>query len=198
LNTVQTLPGAISKDNVAVALSRTQIVDAAHAILTEQGLGGLTMRRLAQQLGVQPGALYYHVASKQDLLVAVAERILNHSSTAISAEDPTRAALDIRAALLPIRDGADVISFVNAFRPDALVPFRVLEQLFGTRLPPQQARWAAQTMIHYVLGFVAEEQNQAELIRARIVTEATDDAASEDAFRFGVRTILRGLPDSSR
>jgi TetR/AcrR family tetracycline transcriptional repressor len=194
LNTVQTVPGATSKDNVAVALSRTQIVDAAHAILTEQGLGGLTMRRLAQQLGVQAGALYYHVDSKQDLLVGVADRILNHSSTVISAEDPATAALDIRAALLPIRDGADVISFVNAFRPDALVPFQALEQLFGARLPAQQARWAAQTMIHYVLGFVAEEQNQAELIRARIVSEATE-AASEEAFLFGVRTIINGLPD---
>ncbi len=168
-----------NEDNTPVSLTRTQIIDAAQEILTRHGLAGLTMRKLAQHLGVQPGALYYHVASKQDLLVGVAEGILNHSATAISADDPTQAALDLRAALLPIRDSADVISFVNAFRPAALVPFQTLEQLFAAQLPAQQARWAAQTLIHYVIGFVAEEQNQAELIRARIVTDTTGQATAE-------------------
>jgi TetR/AcrR family tetracycline transcriptional repressor len=179
---------------MAVSLNRGQIVEAAQDVLTRQGLAGLTMRQLAQHLGVQPGALYYHVASKQDLLAGVAERILNHSPTAISADDPTQAALEIRAALLPIRDSADVISFANAYRATTLVPFQALEQMFAAQLPVQQARWAGQTLIHYVLGFVAVEQNQAELIRARIVTNATDHAASEEAFRFGIEAILRGLP----
>lgn len=182
-------------ENVTVTLTREQIIDAAYRILADDGLGGLTMRRLAQQLGVQPGATYYHVASKQELLVAVAERILNHAE--IRLNEPGRVALDIRAALLPIRDSADVVSFANAFRPGALAPFRTLEQLFSAGLAPQQARWAAQTLIHYVLGFVAQEQNQAELIRARIVTNASDLDASEEAFRFGVTAILRGLPSQA-
>jgi TetR/AcrR family transcriptional regulator, tetracycline repressor protein len=181
---------------VTVALTREQIVDTAQRILAEDGLGGLTMRRLAQKLGVQPGATYYHIANKQDLLVAVAERILNQAQ--ISTADPARAALDIRAALLPIRDSADVVSFANAYRPEALVPFRTLEQLFGAGLSPQSARWAAQTLIHYVLGFVAHEQNQAELIRARILTPTQHPDKSEEAFRFGLAAILRGLPAPPR
>jgi TetR/AcrR family tetracycline transcriptional repressor len=180
------------------SLSRNQIIDAARDILEHKGLGGLTMRRLAVRLEVQPGALYYHVASKQDLLVGVAERILNDSGTAISADDPAQAVADIRTALLPIRDSADVVSFVNAFRPGVLVPFSALEQLFRERLPAQQARWAAQTLIHYVLGFVAQEQNQAELVQARIVPETADQDAADEAFRFGVTSILRGLPGGSR
>ena len=177
---------------MAVALTRPQIIDTARAMLAEQGLAGLTMRRLAQSLGVQPGALYYHVASKQDLLAAVAEQILNKAE--ISTDDLAQAAHDIRAALLPVRDSADVISFVNAFRPEALSPFRTLERTFG--LPTQQARWAARTLIHYVLGFVAEEQNQAELVRARILTDPPEPQASAEAFHFGVAAILRGLPGS--
>ena len=173
-----------------MALTRAEIVDAAQTMLAEQGLAGLTMRRLAQGLGVQPGALYHHIASKQDLLAAVAEQILDRAQ--ISAEDPARAADEIRAALLPIRDSAEVISFVNAFRPDEIGPFRALEQMF--KLPPQQARWAARTLIHYVLGAVAEEQNQAELVRARIATDVRDPDASAEAFRFGVSAIPLGLP----
>ena len=46
-----------------MALNRTQIIAAAAATLRERGLAGRTMRRLAQDLGVQPGALYHHVAS---------------------------------------------------------------------------------------------------------------------------------------
>jgi TetR/AcrR family tetracycline transcriptional repressor len=195
LNIVQkTLSAAAAggEQNVRMTLTRTQVVDAAYRLLAQNGLAGLTMRRLAQSLGVQPGATYYHVASKQDLLVAVAERILTQAE--VSDQDPARAALDIRAALLPIRDSAEVILFANAFRPEALVAFRVLERLFADRLPAQQAAWAARTLSHYVLGFVAQEQNRAELTRARIVTEPPDPDESEQAFRFGVESILRGLP----
>ena len=71
-----------------MALSRATIVEAAYAMLCQHGLAGLSMRRLAQDLGVQAGALYYHVESKQDLLAAVAERILGDSAPVISATDP--------------------------------------------------------------------------------------------------------------
>ena len=157
------------------------------------------MRRLAQRPREYSQARCITTSSsKQDLLVGVAERILNQHPPMISDNDPAQAALDIRAASLPIRDSADVISFVNAFRPATLVPFRALEQLFSTELPSQQAGWAAQTLIHYVFGFVAQEQNQSELIRARIVTDAADREATEQAFRFGVEAILRGLPVRER
>jgi AcrR family transcriptional regulator len=71
-----------------VGLSRAQIVDAAYSILREHGLGGLSMRRLARDLGVQPGALYYPMDSKQELLVAVADRIFAGDCEAISTTDP--------------------------------------------------------------------------------------------------------------
>jgi AcrR family transcriptional regulator len=173
-----------------VALSPKHIVDTAHRILAEHGLGALTMRRLAHQLDVQPGALYYHVASKQDLLVAIAERILDDSAAGISTSDPAQAARDIRAALLPIRDSAEVVSFAGAFRPEALTPFGRLVGLFGEG---EKAEWASQTLILYVLGFVAEEQNRAELIRAKILPPDAAGGTGEQAFRFGVDTILRGL-----
>ncbi len=56
--------------------SRDDVIDAALDILQERGLPGLTMRRLAQSLGIQPSALYWHVADKQSLLAALSARIL--------------------------------------------------------------------------------------------------------------------------
>ena len=176
-----------------VALDRDTIVEIAYDALRDRGLGGLTMRRLAQDLGVQPGALYYHVASKQELLAAVGERILAGSAGAAPTDDPVGAAQAIRAALLEVRDSAEIVSFVHAYRPDALPALHGLETIFAARLPSSVARLAAGTLICFVLGFVAEEQNFAELVRANLAGSARDPETSDAAFTFGVRAILEGL-----
>lgn len=58
----------------ATPLSFDGIVDAACALIEEDGLEALTMRRLAQRCGASPMSLYRHVATKEDLLRAVVER----------------------------------------------------------------------------------------------------------------------------
>lgn len=52
----------------AVPLTRERIVDAAIALLDAEGAGRLTMRRLAERLGVGPTTLYWHVQTKDDVL----------------------------------------------------------------------------------------------------------------------------------
>lgn len=56
-----------------VRLSRERIVAAALEFIDANGLPGLTMRRLGEQLGVEAMALYRYVPSKEDLLDAVVE-----------------------------------------------------------------------------------------------------------------------------
>ena len=48
-----------------MALDRARILAAALALLTQDGLEGLTMRRLAASLGVKAASLYWHYAGKQ-------------------------------------------------------------------------------------------------------------------------------------
>jgi AcrR family transcriptional regulator len=57
-------------------LSRERVVDAALAYIDEQGLAGLSMRRLGTILGVEAMALYRHVAGKEELLDAVVEHLM--------------------------------------------------------------------------------------------------------------------------
>ena len=57
-------------------LSRDGVIAAATAILTADGLTGLTMRRVAERLGVEAMSLYNHVRDKRDLLDAAASRAL--------------------------------------------------------------------------------------------------------------------------
>lgn len=56
-------------------LSKTAVVDRALALGDALGLEALTIRRLAQDLGVTPMALYWHFRSKEELLGALGERV---------------------------------------------------------------------------------------------------------------------------
>src|SRR5688572_3922942 len=58
-------------------LSRDKLIAAAIELIDENGADALTMRALADAVGVTPMALYNHFSSKRDLLAAVAEHIIS-------------------------------------------------------------------------------------------------------------------------
>mgnify|MGYP001370541539 CR=1 FL=1 len=57
-------------------LNRAKVLEAAVALADEVGIEALSMRRLAEELGVAPMALYKHVADKEDLLDGMVEVIV--------------------------------------------------------------------------------------------------------------------------
>lgn len=50
---------------------RDGLLQAASELMAEIGYAAMSMRQLAARTGLQPGSLYHHVASKQDLLLDV-------------------------------------------------------------------------------------------------------------------------------
>src|SRR5438045_2605106 len=58
-------------------ISEEAIVVAALELVEEHGLDGLTMRALGKRLGVEGMAVYTYFASKEELLDAVGERVLD-------------------------------------------------------------------------------------------------------------------------
>ena len=56
-------------------LSRERVLAAAIELADEEGIGALTMRRLAQELGVEAMTLYYHVANKRALLTQMVDLV---------------------------------------------------------------------------------------------------------------------------
>jgi len=52
-----------------------RVLDAALELVDAQGLGALSMRKLASELGVQAPSLYHHVSGKAELLAALVERV---------------------------------------------------------------------------------------------------------------------------
>ncbi|MEO5921930.1 MAG: helix-turn-helix domain-containing protein [Pseudolysinimonas sp.] len=57
-------------------LSLPAVIAAARASLIERGVDGLSMRAVAERLGVAPNAIYSHVANKTALLDAVLDDLL--------------------------------------------------------------------------------------------------------------------------
>jgi len=51
-------------------ISRGQILDAAARMLRRQGYGNTTLRKIAEVAGIQAGSIYYHFASKDEIMDA--------------------------------------------------------------------------------------------------------------------------------
>ena len=93
-------------------LHKRDVVEAATALLDNYGIADLTMRRLARELDVSPGALYWHFANKQQLLGAIADRILEPVDDVPAAwrDRITGICGRLRDALLSHTDGAELVS----------------------------------------------------------------------------------------
>ncbi|MEM6425269.1 MAG: TetR/AcrR family transcriptional regulator C-terminal domain-containing protein [Cyanobacteria bacterium P01_H01_bin.119] len=71
--------GQSQKSNIKGAkqpLSRVRVMHAAIALADESGLDALSMRKLAQRLGVEAMSLYNHIRNKNDLLDGMVEQVV--------------------------------------------------------------------------------------------------------------------------
>src|SRR6201985_146761 len=82
--------------NARTRLSRPLVLQAAVALADEDGFDGFSMRRLAQELGVVPMALYKHVANKDDLLDGMVDIVFGEIESP-SIDDDWRSAMRRRA-----------------------------------------------------------------------------------------------------
>jgi AcrR family transcriptional regulator len=77
----------ITIDEKRLPLSRERVLRGAVALADAGGVGALTMRSLAQHLGVKPMALYYHVASKSEILDGIVDLVFSEIELPSSADD---------------------------------------------------------------------------------------------------------------
>ena len=182
-------------------LHKRDVVEAATALLDSYGIADLTMRRLARELNVSPGALYWHFANKQELLGAVADRILE-SVGDVSGGWRDRVAGTcgrLRDALLSHTDGAELVSAsFAAGQSDAMA--RILTQLSGAAadagVDPTHAELAARTIVYYVLGFTVDEQSRLQWDAAGAELPDEQSVLSDDPsarFEFGLRLLVDGI-----
>ena len=67
---------SVAANSRASELTREDVIDAAAELVAERGYAGLSMRALAERCGVATMTLYRHVRTKEDLMGALADRVL--------------------------------------------------------------------------------------------------------------------------
>jgi TetR/AcrR family tetracycline transcriptional repressor len=159
-----------------VQLTKRDVVEAATTLLDNYGIADLTMRRLARELNVSPGALYWHFANKQQLLGAVADRIL-----------------------LSRTDGAELVSASFAAGQSELM-VQILSRLTAAAadagVDAAHAELAARTVVYYVLGFTADEQSRLQWDAAGAELPEAQSILTEDPskrFSFGLALLVDGI-----
>ncbi|OMC34307.1 TetR family transcriptional regulator [Mycobacterium sp. GA-1841] len=183
-------------------LHKPDVVEAATAILDNYGIADLTMRRLGRELNVSPGALYWHFANKQELLGAVADRILQAvpaESTAMAWPGQIhRICAALRDALLSHTDGAELVSSSFA-AGQSKIATEIVAQLAGAAqragVSSPDDELAARTVLYYVLGFTADEQSRLQWDAAGALTDEQSvlNRDTSRQFAFGLQLLVDGL-----
>ncbi|MEO8887821.1 MAG: TetR/AcrR family transcriptional regulator C-terminal domain-containing protein [Jatrophihabitantaceae bacterium] len=156
-----------TRDRPAKApLSVEVIVDAALAILSSEGLTGLSMRRVAAALDTSAGALYVYFASRHALLVAVFDRII--TTVELRPPEPSRWRDQLHSLLVRLRDalvshpGIAASTMINPPQTEAALD--LLENLLGILLAggldAQDAAWTADIMAAQITYAAVEAESR--------------------------------------
>jgi AcrR family transcriptional regulator len=161
----------------ADALSKERIVGAAIEILDADGESALTFRALAGRLATGSGAIYYHVANKDDLLGATTDDVIARVMTGVQGGAEPREA--IRAIALGVFDAIDAHPWVGAQlsrEPWRSAVLQVFEGVGGQLLAlgvPRRAQFdCASALVNYVLGLAGQYA-----AAARLLARETDRSA---------------------
>ncbi|MGI8612980.1 MAG: TetR/AcrR family transcriptional regulator C-terminal domain-containing protein [Nocardioidaceae bacterium] len=188
-------------------LTRDAIVAAALELLRAEGLEGLTLRRLAADLGVSAPTLYWHLDNKRHLMDLVADALLAE----LGPVDVGRAknqpwwrwlrqrSVSMFEALVATRDGPRVLAG-NRPSPQTWPEIdQVLGRLVGVGFTPAQAQQSLFAIGAYVIGSAVEWQAEA----ARATEGPPDDiGAAIDDGRFphlasSIRAIAAEPPEAT-
>lgn len=184
-----------------VQLHKRDVVDAATAILDNYGIADLTMRRLGRELNVSPGALYWHFANKQQLLGAIADRILESVGDVSGGWRERIAGVcgQLRDALLSHTDGAELVSAsFAAGQSEAMMRIvaRLGDAAADAGVSGAHTELAARTVVYYVLGFTVDEQSRLQWDAAGADLPEEQSMLTDDAgerFGFGLALLVDGI-----
>jgi AcrR family transcriptional regulator len=146
------------------ALDRERVVRVALELLDEVGLDDLSMRRLAERLGVTAASLYWYVRDKSELLDLLADamsaelrfdRDISGLSWRAQLEAAGRA---LRQLARAHRDAARILAGTTPSGPNRLRAIdRLLGVLRGAGFSPEDTADAAYVFNSYVIGYLLDE-----------------------------------------
>lgn len=145
-----------------LSLTRAAVVGRALEIGTAEGLGAVSLRRLAQELGVTPMALYRHVRDKQDLINAMTEAVLEGIDTTVGITPAMTWTERLRLAINNYKEQIDArplaLPLSIAYGGEGVGPpsfWRMLEELLAILLDAGFERREAIVLIRMMSNLLA-------------------------------------------
>ena len=115
--------------------SRAAILEAAQQLFMRDGFHGISMRQIAEAVGVTKAALYYHFQDKEELFVAIVEQYLLAMSAMID---------EVAAGGGSARERvSELVRRILAQPPEQRSIIRLASQEVGSISPPNRARFRA-------------------------------------------------------
>ena len=156
------MPGKAKKTAARVPVTRERALSAAVALADHEGLAALTMRRLAQELGVEAMSLYHHVANKEDILDGMVDVVFTEIDLPADGDEWKPAmrarAVSARAALIRHPWAIDIMNSRSAPGPATL---RHHDAVIGccrkAGMSVAMAGHAFSLIDSYLYGFVMQE-----------------------------------------
>tara|TARA_R110002124_G_scaffold63350_38_gene173393 strand:+ start:1296 stop:1946 length:651 start_codon:yes stop_codon:yes gene_type:complete len=171
-----------------MAIDHDRIVEEALLLLNEVGIDKLSTRKLADRLGVQQPALYWHFKNKSALLDALNSAMLARFHTRrmpLPGEDwvdfTLANARSMRTTLLAVRDGARLTAGTRPSEGDFADTERQLKIFVDAGFSAEEAFAIAVSIARYVVGFVLEEQGEREREQIDGASGGTGSALAEVA-----------------
>src|SRR6516162_4949258 len=147
-----------SPDGERARLSKQAVVDRALKLADADGLDALTIRKLAQDLGVTPMALYWHFRSKDDLLEGMSEQVWGEIEVNVDASQPWWAQLQ-----------GGLESLIRVLRAHRSAPQLLLEH----EKRNEAALRATEAALEILLGAGFDPLHAAEIARSTLWTGIT-------------------------
>lgn len=143
-------------------LTRAIVVETALQVIDDEGLEALSMRALADRLGVTPRALYRHVADKDDLLRGVANLILGEVTLSPHSQSWRETLLqlgtELRRALIRHPHAAPLYARrMSVFPAVIAIADVIVDALTTIGVPGEDAVRTGHVLFNYTLGFVLAE-----------------------------------------
>jgi AcrR family transcriptional regulator len=160
-------------------LTRALIIETALGIVDREGLDGLSMRRVAQELNTGPATLYAHVANKDDLLQLLLDRV--SSEIELPEPDPQRWQEQLRDLLREVHrilnEHGDIARVALGSVPTGPNTLRVSDRMLGILItggvPPHIAGWAIDRLFLYVSADSFE--GSLHVVRQRATGQSTEE-----------------------
>jgi len=143
-------------------LSKAAVAERALRLGDEEGLEAVTIRRLAQELGVTPMALYWHFKNKDELLLGIVDHVLVDVRTDREAADPWPKQLRamVEALVAVMRAHPSLADLLHAVDKSNAASFSratddALTLLGRAGFDVQEGYWVATYLLHSTIGLVA-------------------------------------------